>query len=150
MFTKSSLEQIYDYEEHVKIGESLDLRGSLPSSFMSLAPGSHHPEVWHDINRMHTLNGEQTRKGLANHICPLQFDIVDRIINRYSNKGEIVFDPFGGLMTVPFRALKHGRIGIGVELNHQYFLDGIKYLRSAEQDVSAPSLLDFCQEESAA
>ncbi len=145
VFTEQSLQAVYDYEEHVRIGEELDLRGVLPTTFMSLAPGSHDPDVWHDINRMRTLNGEQTKRGLNQHICPLQFDIVDRIIERYSNAGEIVFDPFAGLMTVPYRAILKGRRGRGVELNHEYFLDGVKYCRAAEQKVSAPSLLDFCR-----
>ncbi|MGE4505043.1 MAG: DNA methyltransferase, partial [Desulfovibrionaceae bacterium] len=150
LFTEHSLQGVYDYEEHVRIGEALDLRGVLPSSFMSLAPGSHHPDVWHDVARMRTLNGDQARRGLANHVCPLQFDIVDRIIERYSNPGELVFDPFGGLMTVPFRAIRLGRRGRAVELNTSYFMDGVKYLRAAEQDAEAPSLFDFCKAEEVA
>lgn len=146
LFTKQSLEQIYDYESHIKIGEELDLRGKLPTSFMSLAPGSHHENVWHDVNRMLTLNGNQTRKGLNNHICPLQFDIVNRIIDRYSMPGEIVFDPFGGLMTVPYRAILKGRYGIGVELNPEYFLDSIAYCKSAEIEVRTPTLFDYIEE----
>lgn len=145
VFTEQSLQGIYDYEEHVQVGEALDLRGALPCAFMALAPGSHHPAVWHDVNRMRTLNGDQTQRGLNNHVCPLQFDIVDRIINRYSNPGEIIFDPFAGLMTVPYRAVKLGRRGLGVELNPEYWADGVKYLRCAEQDVTTPSLLDFCR-----
>jgi DNA modification methylase len=144
-FSERSLQAVYDYEEHVRVGEALDLRGALPYTFMALAPGSHDPDVWHDVVRMRTLNGEQSQKGLSNHVCPLQFDIVDRIINRYSNPGDLVFDPFAGLMTVPYRAVKLGRLGRGVELNPEYFLDGVKYLRCAEQDVTAPSLLDFCR-----
>jgi len=144
-FTEQSLQSVYDYEEHVRIGEALRLRGVLPTTFMALAPGSHHPHVWHDVNRMLTLNGTQAQRGLNQHVCPLQFDIVDRIIRRFSNPGELVFDPFAGLMTVPYRAIKLGRRGWGVELNREYFLDGVKYLRCAEQEVTAPSLLDFCQ-----
>jgi DNA modification methylase len=143
VFTQHSMETIYDYQEHVRIGERLDAKGALPASFMSLAPGSKHPDVWHDVTRMRTLNGEQTRRGLNNHICPLQFDIVDRIIERYTNKGETVYDPFGGLMTVPYRAVKMGRKGRASELNHEYFLDGVKYLRAAEEEMSAPSLFDL-------
>ncbi|GAB6037180.1 hypothetical protein JCM15519_17390 [Fundidesulfovibrio butyratiphilus] len=146
-FTERSLQTVYDYEEHVRIGEELDLRGALPARFMCLAPGSHDPGVWHDVARMRTLNGNQTQKGLNNHVCPLQFDIVDRIITRYTNPGELVFDPFAGLMTVPYRAVLLGRHGRGVELNHEYFLDGVKYLRGAEEKMLAPSLLDFCQAE---
>jgi hypothetical protein len=89
----------------------LDGRGALPATFMSLAPGSWHPEVWHDVNRMLTLNSEQSRRAQVMHICPLQFDIVDRLISRFSNPGDLVFDPFGGLATVPVRALRAGRRG---------------------------------------
>jgi hypothetical protein len=70
LYTEHSLAGVYDYESHVRIGEELDARGALPSTFMALAPGSHHPDVWHDINRMRTLNGEQSARGLVQHICP--------------------------------------------------------------------------------
>jgi hypothetical protein len=102
-----------------------------------------------DVVRMLTLNGEQSRKAQALHVCPLQFDIVDRLIERYSNPGELVYDPFGGLMTVPYRALDLGRRGRGVELNPSYFLDGVKYLRTMEEKVGMPSLFDLLDEEAA-
>lgn len=351
-FTETSLKGIYDYEEHVTIGERIDAKGSLPCTFMSLAPGSHSEWCWHDVTRMQTLNGAQARRGLQQHVClargslvltrrgfvpiqevavgdlvlthegrwravqvvantgvrpvvnlraqgvaalrrcgngaenkqvpadllglptnkaralldgymsgdghfvanrgtwmatsvsralllgmamlaqrvhgavasvragrpagttviegrevntrqewvlsfdidserrktpfigedgawkkvrsaepageaetwcirveedasftaegcivancPLQFDIVDRIINRYSNAGDLVFDPFGGLMTVPYRAVLAGRKGYGCELNAGYWSDGVKYLRGAEQQVGMPSLFDMC------
>ena len=149
-FTAYSLSNTYDYDFHIRIGEELEARGALPSSFMSLAPGSHDPGVWHDINRMLTLNGSQTQKGLQNHVCPLQFDIVDRLIERYSNPGETVYDPFGGLMTVPYRAILKGRKGRASELNTAYFFDGVQYLRAAEREVSMPSLFDGLELEEAA
>ena len=128
LFTEYSMANVYDYEFHVRIGEELEALGALPSTFMSLAPGSNDPGVWHDVNRMLTLNGTQSQRGLQNHVCPLQFDIVDRLITRYSNPGETVYDPFGGLMTVPYRAIKLGRKGMASELNTQYFFDGVQYL----------------------
>ncbi|HEY3559630.1 MAG TPA: DNA methyltransferase [Kribbella sp.] len=143
LFTEQTLKEIYDYESHIKVGETLDGRGALPATFMSLAPGSHHPDVWHDINRMLTLNTEQSRRAQAMHVCPLQFDIVDRLINRYSNPGDLVFDPFGGLFTVPLRALKAGRRGRAVELNPGYFLDGVKYLEAEERRADTPTLFDL-------
>lgn len=150
LFTQWSLQQIYDFESHVRIGEELQGRGALPSTFMSLAPGSHDPNVWHDVNRMLTLNGEQTRKGLENHICPLQFDIVDRLIKRYSQPGEIVHDPFGGLFTVVLRALHLGRRGSASELSTSYFFDGVKHLEAKERELSMPSLFDTLPEVAAA
>lgn len=143
VFADTSLRTIYDYDEHVKLAEALDERGALPSTFACMTPGSHHPDVWHDVNRMLTLNGEQSRRGLEQHICPLQFDIVDRIINRYTNKGELVFDPFGGLFTVPLRAVKLGRRGRASELNPSYFRDGVRHLRAQDLELNAPTLFDF-------
>jgi len=140
IFTDYSLSNVYDYDFHVRIGEELLERQALPSTFMSLAPGSHHPDVWHDINRMRTLNGDQSNRAVEKHICPLQFDIVDRLIDRYSNLGERIYDPFCGLGTVPYRAIKKGRTGGGSELNPTYFMDQVHYLRAAEKEVSMPSL----------
>lgn len=68
--------------------------------------------------------------------------LVDRLIGRYSNPGDLVFDPFGGLGTVPFRALHAGRRGRAVELNHEYWLDGVKYLQAAERTLGMPTLFD--------
>lgn len=149
-FTDHTLKTIYDYEFHVRIGEELESKGALPSTFMSLAPGSHSDWVWHDVNRMRTLNGNQTQRGLQNHVCPLQIDIVDRLITRYSNPGDTVFDPFGGLMTVPYRALALGRKGRASELNPQYFLDGCQYLNAMERQMSMPTLFDALEPEDAA
>lgn len=142
MFTKQTLGEVYDYESHIKIGEDLECRGALPATFMSLAPGSHHPEVWHDVNRMLTLNGEQKRRNVQMHVCPLQLDIVDRLIRRFSNDGDLVFDPFAGLGTVPLQAIKMGRRGRGVELNPGYFLDSVKYLEAEERKGAMPTLFD--------
>lgn len=143
MFTEQTLRTVYDYESHIKLGEELEGRGSLPATFMSLAPGSWHPEVWHDINRMLTLNGDQKRRNVQMHVCPLQFDIVDRIIERYSNPGELVYDPFMGIGTVAQRALKMGRRARGSELNRGYFLDSVKYAEAEERKNVMPTLFDL-------
>ena len=146
-FTDDSLRHIYDYERHVAIGEQLQERGALPSDFMSLAPGSHDPMVWHDVLRMNTLNGEQSKRAVEKHVCPFQIDIVDRLIERYSNKGDVVYDPFHGLGTVGYCAIKKGRLAGGSELNSQYFKDQVTYLRLAEKEVTMPTLFDFIQDE---
>ena len=146
MFTDYSLQNVYDYEFHVKIGEELLERQALPSTFMSLAPGSHCADVWHDVVRMLTLNGDQSARAVEKHVCPLQFDIVDRLIERYSSPGERIYDPFCGLGTVPYRAILKGRSGGGSELSAAYFLDQVHYLRAAEMEMSMPGLFDFEQD----
>ena len=90
-----------------------------------------------------------TAEGMVVKNCPLQTDIVDRLIRRYSNPGELVYDPFGGLGTVPVRALKLGRKGRGVELNPGYFLDAVKYLEAQERERDMPSLFDLDEDAAA-
>jgi DNA modification methylase len=133
----------YDYDQHVTLGEALAAARRLPSGFMLLQPASNVEHAWTDVARMRTLNGAQAAKGREMHLCPLQFDIVDRLIERYSNVGDVVFDPFGGLMTVPYCAVQLNRRGRGVELNARYFDDGVRYLRAAEESQITPTLFDM-------
>lgn len=142
LYTEQSLRQVYDHEAHVRIGEALDSRNCLPATFMAIAPGSHHPDVWHDIARMRTLNSEQARRAVELHVCPFQIEIVERLIRRYSNDGDLVFDPFAGLGSVPYVAVKMGRRGRGVELNSNYYADSVRYLHEAEVLRSSPTLFD--------
>lgn len=147
VYRKYSRENVYSYEEHVALAKKLDEDGKLPATFMVVAPGSwNQMEVWDDINRMRTLNTTQSRRRAQMHVCPLQLDIVERIINRYSNPGEVVLDPFGGLMTVPMTAVKMNRMGYGIELNPDYFRDGVGYLQAAENEINEPTLFDFMTE----
>lgn len=143
VYRKYSRDTVYSYEEHVALAKKLDTAGKLPATFMVVAPGSWTWEVWDDINRMRTLNTNQSRRRAQMHVCPLQLDIVERIINRYSNEGDEVLDPFGGLMTVPMSAVKMHRRGYGIELNPDYFRDGVGYLQAAEDEIEAPTLFDF-------
>ena len=147
IYRKYSRGNVYNYEEHIDLAKRLDIDGKLPASFMVVAPGSWTDEVWDDINRMRTLNTKQSQKRLQMHVCPLQIDIVKRIINRYSNKGELVGDPFAGLQTVPVCALEMGRDGWGCELSADYFRDGVGYLQSAESQIDVPTLFDFFGED---
>lgn len=146
LFRSHSLNEVYDFEQHVKIGEDLEVAGKLPPGFMLLQPQSWSDEVWTDITRMLTLNGSQWSHGKEMHICPMQFDIVDRVIEQMSNEGDIVLDPFGGLMTVPYRAIMKKRYGIGFELNPTYFLDGAGYCKAAEVKANVPTLFDALEE----
>jgi len=133
----------YDFAEHVNIGRDLESSGYLPASFMLFPPISLHPDIWTDINRMRTLNTSQAVSGQEKHVCPLQIDIVNRLIERYSNPGEIILDPFAGIGTVPYCALKMGRCGWGVELNRDYWECSVGYCEQAERERTMPTLFDF-------
>ena len=145
-YREYSRDTVYSYEEHVALAKKLDADGHLPATFMVLAPGSWTDEVWDDVNRMRTLNMNQKLHNRQMHVCPLQLDIVERLINRYSNPGEVVFDPFGGIMTVPYMAVKMGRDGWANELNPDYFRDGLGYLKEADATRDVPTLLDLLKE----
>jgi DNA modification methylase len=139
-FRDYHLQNIYDYEHHVKIGEQTATSGRLPTTFMLYQPPSWMDDVWTDVARMRTLNMIQSSKGKEQHLCPMQFDIADRLIERFTNKGETVFDPFGGIMSVPYRALLKERKAIATELSPKYFMDGVQHLKSAEKEFEIPDL----------
>lgn len=143
VYRKYSRGNVYDYEEHVALAKKLDDDGHLPATFMVVAPGSWSQSVWDDVNRMRTLNTTQSRRRQTMHVCPLQLDIVDRLINRYSNEGDLVLDPFGGLGTVALEAIKAGRRGYTIELNDGYFRDAVGYLEAAEDEIDTPTLFDL-------
>ena len=150
LFKAHSLREVFDFEHDVALGEALAEKGALPPAFMLLQPQSWHDDVWTDITRMRTLNGAQSAAGREMHLCPMQFDIADRAIAQYSMPGEEVYDPFGGLMTVPYRALKLGRRGRGCELNPSYFADGVLYCEAMRREMSMPSLFEMLETEEAA
>ena len=143
LYRRYSRQNVYSYAEHVALAKQLDADGRLPATFMVCAPGSWTDSVWDDINRMRTLNTSQRLKKRELHICPLQLDVVERAINRWSNPGDLILDPFGGLMTVPYMAVKMDRRGAGIELNSDYFRDGLGYLQEAEAERDAPTLFDL-------
>jgi len=78
--------------------------------------------VWMDVDYGRTLQYRSGRDGNdEKHICPLQLDTIERIIHLYSNEGETVFSPFGGIGSEGFQALKMNRKSISIELKESYF-----------------------------
>ena len=147
LYRKYSRETVYNYAEHVELAKKLDEDGHLPATFMVVAPGSWTDQVWDDVNRMRTLNTIQSQQNRVMHVCPLQLDIVDRLINRYSNPGDLVLDPFGGLGTVALEAIKAKRRGYTIELNNDYFRDAVGYLRDYEDtSCQTMSLFDLMED----
>lgn len=149
-FRGFSYATIYNHEGHVALTESMERNWALPVDFALLPPQSWHPEVWTDVARMLGANTLQAQKGREQHLCPLPFDIVDRAVAGWSNPGELIYDPFGGLMTVPLRAVKLGRRGAGVELNPDYFSDAVRLLREQDAGRATPSLFDLLEQGEAA
>lgn len=137
----------YNHEEHAKLCRALDSMGKLPTRHMLFPAVSRNADVWTDINRISTLNSQQHRRNQENHVCPLQLDIIRRLITRYTNAGDIVFDPFGGIGSVPYQAVRMGRTGWMTELNADYWKCAVGYCEAAENEVAAPTLFDLANPE---
>jgi len=135
--------QIYDFQEHLRVCNDLDATGKLSKLFMTIPPTSSNDMVWTDVNRMNTLNANQVNRKKEKHICPLQLDIIERLIYRFTNEGDLVDDPFGGLFSTAYKALEMKRKATSCELNSEYYDDGLFYLKSIEYKINVPSLFDI-------
>ena len=78
--------------------------------------------VWMDIRQSDTLQRSSARAEKdERHICPLQLEVIQRCIELWTNPNDIVFDPFGGIGSTAYVALKMGRRAISSELKESYF-----------------------------
>jgi len=142
---KHNLNEVYSFKEHLNVCEILEKQDKLSSLFMTLPNHSNNDLVWTDVNRMNTLNTNQANRKKEKHICPLQLDIIDRLIERFTMKGDTIDDPFGGLFSTAYKALEMGRNAISTELNPQYYDDGLYYLKSIEYKINVPTLFDILE-----
>lgn len=89
--------------------------------------------VWMNVQQSKVLNRTLARSEKdEKHICPLQLDIIERCLRLYSNPGDIVLDPFNGIGSTGYQAIKMGRKYIGVELKPEYARQAAKFLKEAE------------------
>jgi len=90
--------------------------------------------AWYGIKETNTLNVRGTKgENDTKHICPLQLDVIERLVRLYSNPGEIVFSPFTGIGSEGYVAVKLGRRFYGCELKGEYFQTAKNNLKRAEQ-----------------
>ena len=88
--------------------------------------------VWMDIRQTNVLQYTTARdQNDEKHICPLQLDVIERLVLLYSNEGETIFSPFGGIGSEGYQALKMGRKSISIELKQSYFDTNVKNHRNA-------------------
>jgi len=97
---------------------------------------------WSDINETDTLNTKEAKgEDDTKHICPLQLEVYRRLILLYSNPGEIVFEPFGGIGSGGFVALggKSPKTGRRVADPRRYYACEIKdeYIAAARKRLSS-------------
>lgn len=139
---KFDIDNMYDYDQHVKLLEDLDKQGKLSRTFTTTPLQTNSNYVWENINRMRGLNMEQSKRKQRSHICPMAFDEVDRLLIEYSNEGDLIADPFGGIGTTGVRAIKHNRRVVMTELNETYAKCASIYLHEEEFKTHIPTLFD--------
>ena len=90
--------------------------------------------VWMDIQQGNVLN-RMKAAGDERHVCPLQLDVIDRCLRLYSKPGDVVLDPFNGIGSTGYQAIKNYRRYLGFELKPEYAEQAGKNLTESEQSV---------------
>ncbi|MFM8271983.1 MAG: DNA-methyltransferase [Gemmata sp.] len=109
--------------------------------------------AWFDIREADTLNGQKGLKAArgesdTKHICPLQLEVIERLVRLYSNPGEIVFSPFAGIGSELVTALRLGRRAYGCELKDEYHAEAVRNCAAVVQwQAEQPGLFDDMAEE---
>ena len=97
--------------------------------------------VWMDVDYSRTLKYTTARDGNdEKHICPLQLDTIERILHLYSNEGETVLSPFGGIGSEGFKSLKMNRKSVSIELKESYFMVNVENHKKAKDEKSQLTL----------
>lgn len=100
--------------------------------------------IWLGIDESDTLQYTTARDDNdEKHICPLQLGTIERCIKLYSNPGETVLTPFGGIGSEAYQAIKFGRKAILVELKPSYYHIAVKNLEKAENMAQMPDLFAY-------
>jgi len=102
--------------------------------------------VWMDIRQTRVLSSEIAREDQdEKHVCPLQLDTIERCLELWSAKDDIVLDPFSGIGSTVYSAVTMGRYGIGFELKESYWKQSIKNMEHLESKEKQTDLMPLCQ-----
>jgi DNA modification methylase len=105
--------------------------------------------IWTGISESDTLQYTTARDVEdEKHVAPLQLGTIERCIKLYSNKGETVLDPFGGIGSTAYQAIRFGRKTITIELKESYYRILTKNLKDAEQKYKSIDLFTYAKEQS--
>jgi hypothetical protein len=67
------------------------------------------------------------------HVHPLQLDVIQRVLQLWSNPGDRVLTPFMGVGSEVYEAVRSGRFGIGAELKPSYFRQSVANLATLDE-----------------
>jgi len=104
--------------------------------------GPDNVSTWHGIRETDVLTAKTSKENAGEkHVCPLQLGLIDRCVELWTNPGETVFSPFGGIGSEGWSALGLGRQFYGIELKRSYFDTAVRNLRR-RQSSRPTSLFD--------
>jgi len=98
--------------------------------------------VWMDTRETNVLSARRDPND-EKHICPMPLDLIERAIIMWSNPGDIVLDPFGGIGSTGVTALKHNRRSVSVELKDTYFRQACRAYEFADRAAASGTLFDY-------
>lgn len=88
--------------------------------------------VWYGIRETDTLQAPAKRND-ERHVAPLQLGVIERCVRLWSNPGEVVLSPFGGIGSEGYGAITNGRKFVGIELKPEYYEVAVRNLKQAEE-----------------
>jgi DNA modification methylase len=89
--------------------------------------------VWDDVREGNVLPYKESKEeDDEKHVTPTQLDVIDRLVELYSNPNEVVFSPFAGIGTDVFSPVSMGRKAIGIELKDSYYKQAVKNLKEVK------------------
>lgn len=90
--------------------------------------------VWDDIRIDNVLPFRDSKEeDDEKHVHPLQLDVIDRLVELYSNPDEVVLTPFMGVGSEVYSPVSMGRKAIGIELKDSYYKQALLNLEDAEK-----------------
>lgn len=97
--------------------------------------------VWMDIRPTRTLNATAAREDKdERHVAPMALDIIERALTLWSNEGDVVLDPFTGIGSTAYCAVRMRRRALGVELKRAYFEQAVSNVRAAIVERDSPRM----------
>jgi len=143
------MEKKYGKWDHIKIkyADNTNKGGDhLKNKLSQIIWQRYASSVWDDIRHDNVLQFKNAREDDdEKHVHPLQLDIIDRIIELYSNKNEVIFTPFMGVGSEVYSPVSLGRKAIGIELKDSYYKQAIKNMMDANtrfDNLKQPTLFD--------
>jgi DNA modification methylase len=105
--------------------------------------------VWMNTQQMDVIHGrfhknKYKAEGDERHICPMPLDLIERCLTLYSSPGDVVLDPFSGVGSTGYTAVRMGRKFFGTELKPEYAAQAAKIIKEAEREIG--TLLDIAAE----